>query len=90
MGVEITNLKSAPVGSLHTIKMYPLDFEEFLQVFNVQAKLIKSLRESFEKRLPVDEIVNKKLLDIFNLYLLIGGMPSAVMRYVETSSLEEK
>ena len=89
LGVEITNLKSAPVGSLHTIKMYPLDFEEFLQVFNVQAKLIKSLRESFEKRLPVDEIVNKKLLDIFNLYLLIGGMPSAVMRYVETSSLEE-
>ncbi len=89
LGVEITNLKSAPVGSLHTITMYPLDFEEFLQVFNVQPKLIKSLRESFEKRLPVDEIVNKKLLDIFNLYLLIGGMPSAVMRYVETSSLEE-
>lgn len=89
LGVEITNLKSAPVGSLHTIKMYPLDFEEFLQVFNVQPKLIDSLRKSFEKRLPVDEIVNKKLLDIFNLYLLIGGMPSAVMRYVETSSLEE-
>jgi predicted AAA+ superfamily ATPase len=89
LGVEITNLKSAPVGSLHTIKMYPLDFEEFLQVFNVQPKLIDSLREAFEKRVPVDEIVNKKLLDIFNLYLLIGGMPSAVMRYVETSSLEE-
>jgi len=89
LGVEITNLKSAPVGSLHTIKMYPLDFEEFLQVFNVQPKLIDSLRKSFEKKVPVDEIVNKKLLDIFNLYLLIGGMPSAVMRYVETSSLEE-
>ena len=89
LGVEITNLKSAPVGSLHTITMYPLDFEEFLQVFNVQPKLIDSLREAFEKRVPVDEIVNKKLLDIFNLYLLIGGMPSAVMRYVETSSLEE-
>ena len=89
LGVELTNLKSAPVGSLHTIKMYPLDFEEFLQVFNVQPKLIDSLRKSFEKKAPVDEIVNKKLLDIFNLYLLIGGMPSAVMRYVETSSLEE-
>lgn len=89
LGVELTNLKSAPVGSLHTIKMYPLDFEEFLQVFNVQPKLIDSLRKSFEKKVPVDEIVNKKLLDIFNLYLLIGGMPSAVMRYVETSSLEE-
>lgn len=89
LGVELTNLKSAPVGSLHTITMYPLDFEEFLQVFNVQPKLIDSLRKSFEKKVPVDEIVNKKLLDIFNLYLLIGGMPSAVMRYVETSSLEE-
>ena len=89
LGVEITNLKSAPVGSLHTITMYPLDFEEFLQVFNVQPKLIESLRESFEKRVPADEIVNKKLLELFNLYLLIGGMPSAIMRYVETSSLEE-
>ena len=89
LGVELTNLKSAPVGSLHTIKMYPLDFEEFLQVFNVQPNLIDSLRKSFDKKAPIDEIVNKKLLYIFNLYLLIGGMPSAVMRYVETSSLEE-
>ena len=89
LGVEITNLKSAPVGSLHTITMYPLDFEEFLQVFNVKPELIELLQTSFEKRVAVDETINKKLLDLFNLYLFIGGMPSAVMRYVETNSLEE-
>ena len=35
LGVEIVNLKSAPVGYLQTLNMYPLDFEEFLQIFNV-------------------------------------------------------
>ena len=39
LGVEITNLKSAPVGYLQTITMYPLDFEEFLQVFNISDEI---------------------------------------------------
>ena len=81
--------KSIPVGSETVMEMHPLDFEEFLQVFNVKPELIESLRTSFEKRVAVDETINKKLLSLFNLYLLIGGMPSAVMRYVETNSLEE-
>lgn len=89
LGVELRNLKSAPVGYVRSITMYPLDFEEFLQIFNVQPVVIDTLRSCYEKKTPVDEVVHKKLLDYFNLYLLVGGMPSAVMKYVETSNLEE-
>lgn len=89
LGVEITNLKSAPVGYLQELKMFPLDFEEFLQVFNIQPELLNSLRTSFENATTVNEVVNAKLLDIFNQYLLVGGMPAAVAKYAETSNLEE-
>lgn len=89
LGVEITNLKSAPVGYLQELKMFPLDFEEFLQVFNVRRELIFSLYNSFTEKTPVDEVVNRKLLDIFNHYLLVGGMPAAVAKYAETSNLED-
>lgn len=49
LGVEITNLKSAPVGYLQTITMYPLDFEEFLQVFNISNEIKEVLKTSFVK-----------------------------------------
>ncbi len=89
LGVELRNLKSAPVGYVHSITMYPLDFEEFLQIFNVQASVVDMLRSCYEKKTLVNEVVNKKMLDFFNLYLLVGGMPSAVMKYVETNNLED-
>jgi len=50
LGVEITNLKSAPVGYLQTITMYPLDFEEFLQVFNISDEIKKVLKTSFMEK----------------------------------------
>ncbi len=89
LGVEIRNLRSAPVGYVQSITMYPLDFEEFLQVFNVKENIFKYLRDAYDNRTPVDEFIHKKMMEFFILYLLVGGMPAAVMKYVETSSLEE-
>lgn len=89
LGVEIVNLKSAPVGYLQTLKMYPLDFEEFLQVFNITGEIIERLKKSFADRIPVDEAIHNKLSEIFRLYLIIGGMPAAVNKYVETNNIDE-
>lgn len=89
LGVEIVNLKSAPVGYMQTITMYPLDFEEFLQVFNVNESLIKKLKTCFLEKKEVNDVINSKMLDIFNYYLIIGGMPSAVVKYKETSNIED-
>lgn len=89
LGVELKNIKSAPVGYLKTITMYPLDFEEFLQIYNFTDELKESLHASFIERKPVNEEVHNRMMKIFNTYLNVGGMPSAVKRFNKTKSLED-
>ena len=89
LGVEIINLKSAPVGYLQTLNMYPMDFEEFLQIFNVDENIINNLRICFLTKTKVDEIIHNKIMEMFNLYLIIGGMPAAVERYRNTENIDE-
>ncbi len=88
LGVELKNIKSAPVGYLRTITMYPLDFEEFLQLYNFNDELKSSLKKSFIDKISVNESVHEKMMQIFNMYLNVGGMPSAVDKFKETKNLE--
>ncbi|MCD8150739.1 MAG: AAA family ATPase [Clostridiales bacterium] len=81
LGVEIVNLKSAPVGYLKSVTMYPLDFEEFLQIFEVSEEVLAHLKNCFEWRIPVDDLIHTKIMDMFYLYLIIGGMPAAIEKY---------
>ena len=89
LGVELKGLRSAPVGYLKTLTMYPLDFEEFLQIYNFTDELKESLYTSFTERKPVNEEVHNRMMKIFNTYLNVGGMPSAVKRFNKTKSLED-
>ena len=89
LGVEIVNLKSAPVGYLQTLTMYPLDFEEFLQIFNVGEPVMDMLRKAFASKKPVDEVIHSKIMELFNLYLIIGGMPAAVEKYRTTGNIDD-
>ncbi len=89
LGIELTNLESAPVGYMTTIEMYPLDFEEFLQTTNITEAVIESLRNSFVNRTPVMDVVNRKMLDLFTRYLVVGGMPEAVSRFADTSNVND-
>ncbi|MCD7717678.1 MAG: DUF4143 domain-containing protein [Lachnospiraceae bacterium] len=87
LGVEIANLKSAPVGYMKSVTMYPLDFEEFLQIFEVSDDVFSLLSKCFEERKPVDEVIHAKLMEMFHLYLLVGGMPAAVEKYRTTGDI---
>lgn len=89
LGVELKNIKSAPVGYLKTLTMYPLDFEEFLQIYNFSEDLRASLYRSFIERVPVNDAVHERMMQIFNMYLNVGGMPAAVDKFRETRSLED-
>ena len=89
LGVELKNIKSAPVGYLKTYTMYPLDFEEFLQLYNFTDELKQSLEKSFVNRTQVDKVVHNKMMQIFNMYLIVGGMPAAVKKFYETRNLED-
>lgn len=89
LGVELKNITSAPVGYLKTLTMYPMDFEEFLQVYNFTDALKESLHKSFINRTPVNEAVHSRMMQIFNTYLNVGGMPAAVQKFSETKNLED-
>lgn len=88
LGVELTDLRSAPVGFVRIVDMYPLNFKEFLHALNVQEDTINHLKGCYIERKPVDKFIHEKLLDIFYLYLIVGGMPEAVLEYVETNDLQ--
>lgn len=89
LGVELKNIKSAPVGYLRTLKMFPMDFEEFLQLYNFTDELKSSLKSCFEQKIPVNEAVHEKMMQIFRMYLIVGGMPAAVKKFRETKDLED-
>ena len=55
LGVEIKNLRSAPVGFMTIKDMYPLDFEEFASALGINDKIIQMLKEHFNKGTAVDE-----------------------------------
>ena len=82
LGVELSNLKYAPVGYLKTIKMYPLDFEEYIVALNIKRTTIDNLQNSFNKKIKVDDFVHSKMIEAFKSYLLVGGMPEAVDSYI--------
>ena len=78
LGVELNDLRSAPVGYLEIYDMYPLDFKEFVRAAGLKNDVILMLEDHFKKRNPVDDFIHSKMLDLFYLYLIVGGMPEAV------------
>ena len=89
LGVELKDLRSEPVGFLGVKDMYPLDFEEFISSIGINETVIQTLREAWNKCTPVDNFVHGKLMEAFRLYLLVGGMPAAVDKYIESNNLQE-
>ena len=89
LGIEITNLTSAPVGYLKMLKMYPLDFEEFLQIFDVPDTVFEAVRRSFKDLIPLDDTIHNRLMSLFNLYMIIGGMPAAVEQYRQSGNIDK-
>ena len=89
LGVDLKDIRSVPVGYMDILEMFPLDFEEFARANKVSQNILEALRESFDAGTPVDDLVHEKMMELFRLYLIVGGMPAAVMRYLETNNLRE-
>lgn len=88
LGVEIVNLKSAPVGYLQTLNMYPLDFEEFLWA-NGNDTMMDFIRDCYRKKAPLGQALHRKAMDLFRQYLIVGGMPQAVNAFVKHNDFDE-
>lgn len=88
LGLELQNIRSVPVGYMDEYQMFPLDFEEFIRNIGVTDEVIASVREAWEQQKPVDAYIHEKLMRLFNLYLIVGGMPAAVQKYVDSNDLQ--
>lgn len=89
LGVELRGIASVPVGYLTVLRMYPMDFEEFMIANSVSQTTLDMLKEKYMRLEPVDDFIHQRLLAMFFVYLIVGGMPDAVRTYVETKDIRE-
>lgn len=89
LGIELKCVRSFPVGYLSTIKMYPLDFEEFCWANRLPEAVVAEARSAYREKRAVDEFVNRRLTRLFHEYLLVGGMPAAVDAFVKSDNLQQ-
>lgn len=68
------------------LSMYPMDYEEFRWALG-DMDTIPMLRELLQNRRPLGDAVNRKMMRDFRLYMLVGGMPQAVLKYIQTKDL---
>ena len=81
--------REIPVGFEDYLLMKPMDFEEFLWANSINQSIIDNLKQCIEKHTPVNSFMHQKMLDLFNRYICIGGMPEVVNAYVKSNDFNE-
>ena len=89
LGTIFKDIISAPVGYMDIMDMYPLDFEEFAWANGVGKNVINSLKNAFNQKKPVDAFIHERMMSLFELYLIVGGMPATVSTYLATKNLRK-
>lgn len=87
LGIALSQTTSIPMGSIRKIRMFQLDFEEFLYANGVNELFVNTIRKKFEAQESLDENLHNKMMDLFKKYLLVGGMPDAVNEYITTNNV---
>ena len=88
LGVTLSQTTSIPMGSIRKIRMFPLDFEEFLYANGMNEIVISSMQKKFERLESLEESMHNKMMDLFRKYLLVGGLPDAVNSYLEEKNIQ--
>ena len=85
LGISLHSDVSFPVGKINVINMYPLNFEEFLMAKGEEeaCKLLAT------RDFATINLLHEKFTDLLREYYYVGGMPEAVLKYVETGALQE-
>lgn len=89
LGISYKNIDSLPVGYMDILEMYPLDFEEFCIANGVSENTIGYLEHQFDNLLPIDDTIHKQMINLFNLYTIVGGFPEIVDKFIKTSNLQD-
>ena len=87
LGVALSKTSSIPMGSIETVHMFPLDFEEFLLANGFNEFAISGLKNRFLNKQGLDGAMHEKVMDLFKKFLLVGGMPDAVNMFVQEKNI---
>lgn len=82
LGINYKPITSYPVGFEEEVKVFPLDFEEFLWARNIGDEVIGRLRDSYQNLQPVPDFIHQQISKFYREYLVVGGMPEVVQKFV--------
>lgn len=88
LGETLAQTPSIPIGSIRKIRMFPLDFEEFLYANGFNEFVIEELRKKFLNYESLDETTYNKIMDLFKKYLIVGGLPDAVNSFLHDKNVQ--
>lgn len=86
MGINYKEIESNSVGNKQDYEMYSLDFEEFLWAKGYQDNQIEDLLEHMRSCTPLSKIQYDVMLENFKEYMVVGGMPAIVRRFIENKN----
>ena len=88
LSITHSHSTSIPIGSIRKVRIFPLDFEEFLYANGVAQSTLSILQDKFTKLESLDEATHNKIMDYFHKYLLVGGLPEAVNAYIKQRNIQ--
>ena len=89
LGVAYKQTASVPVGYERQIEMFALDLEEFLWAIKMSEDAIDNVREYFYSKQQIPKAINDAMMKNLREYMIVGGMPAVVNKYIETSNFNE-
>ena len=89
LGIDYKRASSYPVGYVDYLKMYGIDFEEFLWGMGISDDMIKNLHGCLETKSVIPEVINSQMMNYYRQYIAIGGMPEVVQKYIDTKDFRQ-
>jgi predicted AAA+ superfamily ATPase len=84
LGINYKEVPSYPVGYVEHLEMHSLDLEEFLWANGITTGSVADIKEHFDKKKTVPTAMHERMMELFKEYIVIGGMPRAVVEFVTT------
>ena len=89
LGIDYKRASSYPVGYVDYLKLYGLDFEEFLWAMGISSEMVSFIKDSLSSKAIIPGAINSQMLSYYRQYIAIGGMPEVVQKYVDTKDFRE-
>ena len=89
LGINYKRASSYPVDYVDYLRMYGIDFEEFLWEIGISEDMIGNLCGYLESKTVIPEAIHSQMMNYYRQYIAIGGMPKTVQKYVDTKDFRE-